>query len=133
MSFFLVIELKLKFSTWSHGFNMINLNRGFAKKTFQYRAGAGIVLSHPESNIRGKEFGDSVDDFDMGYYISGPTLNFAISKPYQIMSWFYINAEAKTTFSYSYIKVAQGHAEVYSFAFHIILGIGVDFFKSREE
>ena len=117
----------------SHGFNIITVNRGFDKKTFQYRAGAGIVLTHPESNIRGKEFGESADESDLGYYISGPALNLAISKPFRLGSRFYINAEAKTTLAYAHIQVAQGHADVYSFAFHILLGLGVDFIKPREE
>ena len=76
------------------------LNRGFDKKTVQLRGGVGIVLAHPESKIRGKEFGDTVNDFDLGYFISGPVLNAAISKPIYLSSRFYINAEAKTTFAY---------------------------------
>jgi hypothetical protein len=117
----------------SHGFNMLQVNRGFSKKSFRYRAGAGIVLAHPESNIRGKEFGDSTDDFDLAYYISGPAVNLAVSRPFYLGNRFYINTEAKTTLAYSYIKVVQGHADVYSIAFHIILGIGVDFIKSGKE
>lgn len=114
----------------SHGFNMIMVNRGFEKKSFCYRAGAGIVLAHPESKIRGREFGDSADDTDLGYYISGPVLNLSINKPFYLGSRFYINAEAKTTLAYSHIKVAQGNSDVYNIAFHIILGLGADFVKS---
>jgi hypothetical protein len=117
----------------SHGFNMIMVNRGIQKKSFRCRAGAGIILAHPESIIRGKEFGNTSDDFDLGYFISGPVFNLAVSKPFYISNRFYINAEAKTTFAYSSIKVAQGHADVYCIAFHIILGLGVDFIKSGKE
>ena len=115
----------------SHGFNMIMLNRGIEKKSFRYRAGAGIVLAHPESKIRGKKFGDSTDDTDFGYYISGPVLNLAVSKPFYFGNRFYINAEAKATLAYSYIKVAHGSSDVYNIAFHIILGMGVDFINQR--
>ncbi len=117
----------------SHGFNMLMMNRGFEKNSFRYRAGAGIVLAHPESNIRGKEFGNTTDDWDMGYYLSGPVFNLAISKPIRLGSRFYINPETKTTFAYSYIKVSQGHANVYNLAFHLILGFGTDLFKSEEK
>ena len=113
----------------SHGFNMLFVNRGFAKRTFRYRAGAGIVLSHPESKIRGKEFGNTGDDLDLGYFVSGPALNLAVGKPIRIGGRFYLDVEAKTTLAYSYIKVAQGHAEVYNLAFHLIFGLGVDFIK----
>lgn len=117
----------------SHGFNMITVNRGFDQKIFQYRAGAGVVLTHPESKIRGKEVGSTGDDFDLGYSISGPILNLAIGKSYWLSRRLFINAEAKTTLAYAYVKVAQGHADVYSFVFHIVVGIGFDFIKSREE
>ena len=117
----------------SHGFNMITVNRGFDKKTYQCRAGVGIVLTHPESNIRGKEFGSTGDDFDLGYYISGPVINLAIGKSYRLGSRFFINAEAKTTLAYAYIQVSQGHADVLSFAFHLVLGFGFDFIKPNKE
>jgi hypothetical protein len=116
----------------SHGFNMLMVNRGFDKKTFQYRAGVGVVLAHPESNIRGKEFGNTGDDLDMGYYLSGPVVNFAISKPIRLGGRFYLNTEAKTTIAYANIKVAEGHAKVCNLAFHLILGIGVDLVKTKE-
>lgn len=117
----------------SHGFNMIMVNRGFDKKTFRYRAGAGVVLAHPESIIRGKEFGNSTDDWDTGYYLTGPVFNLAISRPIRLGGRFYLNPEAKTTFAYSNIKIAQGHADVYNLAFHLILGFGVDFIKPNEK
>lgn len=117
----------------SHGFNLIALNRGFDQKTFQYRVGAGVVLTHPESEIRGKVFGSTGDDFDLGYSVSGPILNLAIGKSYWLSKRLFINAEAKTTLSYTFIKVAQGNANVYNVAFHLIIGFGFDFIKPSEE
>jgi hypothetical protein len=117
----------------SHGFNLFMVNRGFEQKTVQYRAGAGIVLSHPESNIRGQEDGDSVDDLDLGYSVSGPVLNLAIGKSFQLTKRFFMTTEAKTTFAYSSVKIGQGHADVYCLTFHLLLGLGVDLFQSGEE
>lgn len=114
----------------SHGFNMFTINRGFDKRTFQYRAGIGLVLSHPESTVRGLEFGDSDNNLDLGYYLSGPVWNFGISKPIQLSNRFFINTEAKTTFAYSSIKVAKGNADVFNVAFHLILGLGFDVIRS---
>lgn len=117
----------------SHGFNLLMVNRGFDKKTFRYRAGIGVVLAHPESNVRGKEFGNSTDSWDMGYYLSGPVLNLAINKPIRLGGRFYLNAEAKTTLAYAHIKIAQGHANVCNLAFHLIMGIGYDLINSKEK
>lgn len=117
----------------SHGFNMLFLNRGFDQKDFQYRVGVGLVLSHPESNIRGKEFGNSADDLDMGYYITGPILNLAIGKTYRLGNRFCLAAEARTTFAYSSVPLELGHTDIYNLAFHLVLGFGVDLIKPREE
>jgi hypothetical protein len=117
----------------SHGFNMIFLNRGFNQKTFSYHAGAGIVIIHPESIVRGKEFGDSENTWDLGYYLSGPVINLAISKPFWLGNRFFINAEAKSTIAYASVKVAQGHADVFNLAFHLILGLGVNLNKPKEK
>ena len=113
----------------SHGFNMLMFNRVFQKKFVRVRVGAGVILAHPESKIRGKEFGDTGNDMDMGYFISGPVVTFAVSKPFYLGSRFYINAEVKTTFAYSSIKIANGNSDVYNLAFHLNLGPGVVFLK----
>jgi hypothetical protein len=115
----------------SHGFNILTVNRGFIEKKFQLRAGGGIVLAHPESIIRGKAFGDSGDSSLTGYYISGPVINLAVSRPIHLGSRFYINAEAKSTLAYLYLNVAQGHANFFSLAFHIVLGLGFDFIELK--
>jgi hypothetical protein len=116
----------------SHGFNMIMMNRGFDRKTFQYRFGAGFVLTHPESQIRGQAFGDATNDWDMGYFVSGPVVNLSAGKQFRISNRFYLNAEAKTTLAYVNVKVAGGNADVYNVAFHLILGIGYDFIRTKE-
>jgi hypothetical protein len=117
----------------SHGFNMLMVNRGFDHEKFQFRFGAGIVLSHPESIIRGKEFGDSENNWDLGYYISGPAINLSLGKQMHLSKRIYINAEAKATLAYGRIKIADGNSDVYSLAFHLILGIGFDFIHPTEK
>jgi len=117
----------------SHGFNMIMVNRGFEKNSFRYRAGAGVVLAHPESIIRGKEFGNSAEDLDMGYFLTGPVLNLSVGRPIHLLKRVYLNPEVKTTFAYSKIKISDGYAHVYNLAFHLILGFGVEINKSTEK
>ncbi|MFY9151206.1 MAG: hypothetical protein WAO52_04260 [Prolixibacteraceae bacterium] len=115
----------------SHGYNMLFLNRGFDKNKYHYRAGAGMVLAHPESKIRGKEFGDTGDDFDLGYYLTGPVANLGIGRHFRINNRFYLNTEAKTTLGYSKIRIAEGHADVYHMALHLVFGFGFDFIKQN--
>lgn len=115
----------------SHGFNMLFLNRGFDRQKFHYRFGAGIVLAHPESKIRGKEFGSSVNDFDMGYFLTGPVANLSIGKRFRLNKHFFINAETKTTIGYCRIQIEDGNAGVYHVTFHLTLGIGYNFYPSK--
>lgn len=117
----------------SHGFNLLMLNRGFEQHAIQYRAGAGMVLSHPESTVRGHDYGDSVNDLDLGYSVSGPVLNLAIGKSFHLTKRFFMTAEAKTTLAYSSVKIARGHADVYCLSVHLLLGLGVDLIQAGEE
>ena len=108
----------------SHGFNILMVNRGFDRQTFRYRAGAGVIIAHPESQVRGQAFGSSTDDNDWGYYLSGPVVQASMDKPFYLGEHFYILVEAKTTLAYASVKVAQGRADVYNLAFHLLLGMG---------
>lgn len=110
----------------SHGFNLLFINRGFDRQLFRYRVGAGVVIAHPESEVRGMAFGSSTDDNDWGYYLSGPAIHASINKPFYLGNRFFINAEARTTVGYASVKVAQGRADVYSLVFHLVLGVGVE-------
>ena len=113
----------------SHGFNMLFFNRGFEKRKFRVHTGIGMVIIHPESRIRGLEFGDSTNDWDLGYYISGPAFNLAFGRPVRLSNRFFLNLEGKTTAAYSNAKIAKGHATVFNLAFHLNIGFGVDFFR----
>ena len=116
----------------SHGFNILTLNRCYKERLFTYRVGLGIVLTHSESKIRDKEFGDSSDSWDMGYFVSGPILNMAIGKPIRIFNRVHFNIEAKSTVSYTYIKINDGHANLFNFALHLVAGFGLDFYKKNQ-
>lgn len=110
----------------SHGFNLLLINRGYDHQGFRYRMGAGVVIAHPESQVRGLTFGSSSDDNDWGYYLSGPALQGAVSRRFYIGEHFFMTAETKTTLAYARVPVAQGKADVYSWVFHLLVGIGVD-------
>lgn len=120
----------------SHGHNILTLNRSYKKLLFQkysymLRFGAGVVLSHPESEIRNKEFYEHEGIFELGYYFTGPVLNFAIAKQFHFTKRFFLNAEIKTMPSVSWVPIADGHAVVWNLPVAFALGVGVDFIKSK--
>lgn len=110
----------------SHGFNLLMVNRGFDRQIFRYRVGGGVVIAHAESEIRNLEFESKRKDNDRGYYLAGPGLQASINKPFYLGNRFFINAEARTTLAYASVKIAQGHADVWNMAFHLMLGMGVE-------
>ncbi len=111
----------------SHGLNIITLNRGWILNDFILKAGAGIVIAHPENTVRQKELNEDRGIFTWGYYLSGPACNFSLGKNLYLSSWLYVTCEIKLLGSYSYIPAAEGNAKVLNAAAVLSAGIGFDF------
>ncbi|MGC8803817.1 MAG: hypothetical protein ACP5PS_08640, partial [Bacteroidales bacterium] len=107
----------------SHGFNILFFNRSTEKGQFTHRFGGGIIIAHPESEIRGKQFGNAVDPYDMGYYITGPAVQYSLNKLFPSNSIIQINTEIKLLAAYSYTPIAEGHAHVFYLGLHLIAGL----------
>lgn len=108
----------------SHGLNIITINKGIKYKNYLIHLGIGPIYAHPENNVRDKTLDQTKGLFGMGYYITGPCTNIAISRKLFISKKFYSNFELKHTFAYANVPVADGYAEVYNNAFHLIFGLG---------
>jgi hypothetical protein len=116
----------------SHGYNTLTLNRAWLnKKDFIWRIGAGLVLAHPESNIRDQvycECGGTLNDD--GYYIAGPVVMAGLGKRYYLSRNFFVELEGKVTAGYADVNVANnGSAYAPNIAVHANIGLGYDFFK----
>jgi len=112
----------------SHGYNQLMVNRAFKfnlikEHQFIFRGGIGIVLAHPETMVRGKEFPQGKAYFS-GYYVAGPTINIALAKQIPIYNRFYFNVEVKNNTSYAKVPIVDGHATLWHSAFELIGGIG---------
>ena len=64
----------------THGFNFITLNRRWPVYGFGLRAGAGIVLAHPQTTIRGRAFPENGGAFGLGWYVSGPAAQVGLER-----------------------------------------------------
>lgn len=111
----------------SHGFNMLIINRGVQLNTFVLRTGVGAIWAHPENTVRDLALEESKGFFNWGYYLSGAVLNIAVSKPVSMGKRWFVNIETKTTFAYAKTGVVNGKADVYNWAFHLIIGLGNNF------
>lgn len=111
----------------SHGFNMLIANYGHSWNKYSASIGLGFVIAHPESRIREMEFGNSADDWDMGYYITGPVLSASACRFFTLTKAIYFNIGTKTTVSVAKVPVSKGYARFTNLALHLNFGLGVRF------
>jgi hypothetical protein len=111
----------------SHGYNINMLNYAVARHGFIYRAGFGFVMTHPETEVRGKRLEDE-GGFN-GFYISGAGGQLAVEKRYYATEKLSLSLEFKLTAAYAVIPIADGTASVPNYAAHGLIGIGYDFWQ----
>lgn len=96
----------------SHGFNVVTLlrSRGKADGT-AVRLGAGIIVAHPESTVRGRELPENGGILGLGYVVAGPALQAAVvghagrGRPQAL-------GEAKLVGAFAHVPVAGGSADM---------------------
>lgn len=109
----------------SHGYNLLTVNRAWDEKGFVFRAGLGVVITHPETTVRGLTDPQDGGIYD-GYHLSGPTVQGAVEKRFHVFRWFIVSLEAKVTATYAWIPVEGGHADVPDVAVHGLFGLGAE-------
>ena len=119
----------------TNGFNLIYFDQLFALcqnnfSELSFLLGEGIVLTHPETTIRWQKFsergGIRLHDTD-GYFVSGVTLQTALKAGVYPFEWLGINVEGKGTYSFATIPIANGTANVWNIACHLVGSISLRF------
>ncbi len=113
----------------SHGLNLITINRCWKFTYFIFRAGAGIVLAHPENTVRNKTLAENGGILNWGYYLTGPAFLISAGKDFFITNNFYVTCEARINSSYAYIPVNNGNASLYNISLQLIFGVGFNFLE----
>lgn len=115
----------------SHGFNMFFINYGKIYKKIFFRAGIGVVFSHPETTIRNFAFEDQGEFLNTNYYLSGPILNTGISRRWYFLKRIFLTTEIKYTLGYASVPIALGHAKIFTSSFQFNAGLGFDFISKK--
>ena len=110
----------------SNGYNLFFLNYTCLFHHFIFRIGAGPVITHPESTVRGKKFDEKGGLFNDGYFFSGPVGQLAIAHRFMLYKGLFVNLEGKFTAAWARVKIAHGHANAPNLALHGDIGIGYD-------
>lgn len=108
----------------SHGYNLVTLHRLRAREPWRLGFGAGVVIAHPESEVRGRRHDERGGLFGTGYHLAGPTVGVLASWLPARRAGPYPVAEARLTASYASVPVAGGHARVPNVALHVTIGAG---------
>ncbi|MEW6364557.1 MAG: hypothetical protein AB1714_07945 [Acidobacteriota bacterium] len=111
----------------THGFNLLHVNRAWERPRFLYRVGAGVVIGHPESTVRGMPSSGKGGLFNAGYFLAGITGHVAAEKRFHLTRKLFASLEGKLGAAYARVPVAEGKATVPNVAFHGLFGIGYEF------
>ncbi len=104
----------------SHGYNLVTFEGGWLVGGFQLGAGAGLVVAHGESTVRGQ----SLPQDGGGYHVTGPTLLVGVGRWWALGGRVRVGAEGRFTASWARVPIAGGEANVPNRAVHILLGVG---------
>jgi hypothetical protein len=111
----------------SHGFNLLTINQAWDIGNFIFQFGGGIIVAHPENTVRNQKLSENKGILNKGYYIAGPTIQFAVSRKLVRLNHFSVMIQGKLTGSYGRVPIANGHANVTTVAIHGLMGLEYNF------
>ena len=106
------------------GYNLLTANRLWLVHGLALSIGAGMVITHPESTVRGIPYPENKGIFNKGYYISGPLAEAAVAKRLYFADRWFILGEGRITASYVEVPLAHGEARLTNVTLHGLLGVG---------
>ena len=109
----------------SHGFNLVLVSRGVRAGNLVLRAGAGLVVAHPENVVRGEALAPARTLLGGGYHLAGPALQLGAAREWRGPGPLRLSAEGKVTGAWTRIPVARGWATVPNLALHALAGVGL--------
>ena len=107
----------------SHGYNLLTLQRLTEHGGWLYGFGAGVIIAHPESEVRAQAAGEHGGAFGTGYHVSGPTADALLGHSRTLAGRLLVTGELKLTLSYASVPIAGGDAGVPNLALHGAVGL----------
>jgi hypothetical protein len=109
----------------THGYNLNTVNRAWLAGGMVWRVGAGVVITHPESLVRGKRFAG--EGFANGFYLSGACAQISLEKRLALWKGLFLSLEGKVTGAWARVPVESGWATAPNVALHALAGLGYAF------
>jgi len=101
----------------SHGLNFLTAQRSWGRASFDVRAGAGVVVAHPESEVRGRR--------ESRYVLTGPVIGAGLGKRVGLGERARVDLEGRVTAARVRVPIADGEARTTNLALHLLVGIVV--------
>lgn len=112
----------------SHGYNLMTIERGWERGGFALWAGAGVVVAHPESTVRGRTRDEARGGpFGGGYFVTGPALGLGMGRALRLGDHWRLALEGRVSVAWARVPIAGGRASVPNRALHALAGIGYAF------
>jgi hypothetical protein len=105
----------------SHGYNMLTVNRALERGGFVLRGGAGLLVTFPETTVRGRKRPT------LGYDLSGFTTALGVGRTWPRDARLALSGEVKLTLTWATVPVFEGEADVPNRALHFLVGLGYRF------
>lgn len=106
----------------THGYNPILLNVVRDQWGVGFRAGAGFVLTHPETMVRGLRFPETGGV--LGWYVSGPAAQLSVSKWFDLSRQLFVGFEGKFVGAWARVPIVDGSADVPNLSLHGLVSVG---------
>jgi hypothetical protein len=108
----------------SHGFNLVTVARAFELGGgATARIGAGVVLAHAESAVRGQT-ASGEGSLGSGYELTGPVLIAGIGWRHPLSRHLFLAVDAQLSAARARVSIAHGTASFRNYAAHGLAGIG---------
>ena len=93
--------------------------------------GGGVAFSHPEGVVRNEYIAleEGIPLYGGKYRLTGPNFELEIKRKWHFTKRLFFNAGARFLAGYAKPKIINGYVETYPIGFHIVAGLGVDFYK----
>jgi hypothetical protein len=111
----------------THGYNIVTLGHAWHRGPLGLRAGAGVVIAHPESTVRGLRFGPRQGILGLDQYLAGPALVLGASRELRLGRRGYLSPELQFTAAHARVPIQGGHASAPNLAVHVLVGLGLRF------
>lgn len=107
----------------THGFNLITANHCWSLFGFDLRAGAGMVLAHPETEIRDQKFDERSGILGLGFFVSGVSAQAGLERRFRLTSRFDVGTEVKLTGGAARVPISDGSVDIANFAVHGLVSL----------